>query len=220
MILHRNRAYKREPPSEDAIKIIIVCEGIRREGDYFSYFEQLDSRVEIAVIRPLPDADNSPTGLFEAFQQRLADDPETATPALELQDNDEVWFVIDTDRWGGKIAELRQLTDSYDNYHVVQSNPCFEVWLYYHFRADLPNFAACAESQTWKPYLNEVIPGGFNSKAHPIRLPDATRHAEFIFERDDVGNPAVGCTELYLLGQRLHELLGHKLDSTRRKFGL
>ena len=220
MILSRNRAFKREEPTEEAIKIVIVCEGIRREGDYFSYFEQLDSRVEIEVIRPLPDANNSPTGLFEDFQQRLVADRETGKPILELQDYDEVWFVIDTDRWGDKITELRWLTDPHPNYHVVQSNPCFEVWLYYHFHLSAPNFANCADSRAWKPYLNEAVPGGFNPQSHPIHLPDATRHAEHTFERDDAGNPAVGCTELYLLGQRLHELLGHKLASARRKFGL
>ncbi len=220
MILSRNRAYQREPPTEEAIKIIIVCEGIRREGDYFSYFEDLDSRVAIRVIKPSPDADNSPTGLYESFQQLLTTDAENGEAELVLEHGDEVWFVIDTDRWENKITELRALTYPHPNYRVVQSNPCFEVWLYYHYYLPHPDFPDRANSKTWKPYLDQVVPGGFNAQRDPIRLPDATRHAEHTFERDDLSNPAVGCTELYLLGRRLHELLGHKLDSARRKFGL
>lgn len=66
-----------------------------------------------------------------------------------------VWFVIDTDTWEreGKIALLRDFCKSnndhfpkeydevkpYQAWNVAQSNPCFEIWLYYHIYSDLPS---------------------------------------------------------------------------------
>ncbi|WP_116126144.1 RloB family protein [Lewinella sp. IMCC34183] len=220
MILSRNRAYKREPPSEDATKLVIVCEGIRREGDYFSYFAEMDSRVQIEVVRPSPDGDNSPEGLFHHFQRLITSHPENGSAELELREGDQVWFVIDTDRWADKIDRLRELIAEHSDYFVVQSNPCFEVWLAYHFHSERPSFIGCDYSQNWKPHLNEIVPGGFDSRTHPIHLSEAMQNAEHSFERDDAGSPAVGCTEVFLLGQRIYELLGLKLDSKRRKLGL
>ena len=125
MIPSRNRAYQRELPTEEAIKIIIVCEGIRREGDYFSYFEDLDSRVAIKVIKPSPDADNSPTGLYNSFQRLLTIAPERGDAELVLEDGDEVWFVIDTDRWGDKIEQLRARTNAHPSFSRSAEQPLF-----------------------------------------------------------------------------------------------
>ena len=52
---------------------------------------------------------------------------------LDLKQNDEVWFVIDTDEWGNKIISLKDDCNTKQSWNVAQSNPCFEIWLYYHF---------------------------------------------------------------------------------------
>lgn len=42
-----NRRYDREAPNRDAKKILIVCEGAKTEYSYFSFFKEMDSRVNI-----------------------------------------------------------------------------------------------------------------------------------------------------------------------------
>jgi hypothetical protein len=46
-----NRLFERVPPSREAKSIYIFCEGAKREYDYFEYFKQLDSRINIEVYK-------------------------------------------------------------------------------------------------------------------------------------------------------------------------
>jgi hypothetical protein len=54
---------------------------------------------------------------------------------------DEVWFVVDTDRWGEKDNPTTPIPAAQQGWHLVQSNPCFEVWLYYHIYDEPANFS-------------------------------------------------------------------------------
>lgn len=53
MIL-KNRLFERVPPSRKAKSIYIFCEGARREFDYFEYFKELDSRINIEIYQLHP----------------------------------------------------------------------------------------------------------------------------------------------------------------------
>jgi hypothetical protein len=44
-----SREFKRKPPSRDAKKIYIFCEGKTIESGYFNFFQGLDSRISIIV---------------------------------------------------------------------------------------------------------------------------------------------------------------------------
>jgi hypothetical protein len=71
---------------------------------------------------------------------------ETVSPKFNLSAEleDEIWYVIDTDRWneGDKINALKTYVEErnkeYKGRFVVQSNPSFELWLYYHFNSEKP----------------------------------------------------------------------------------
>ncbi len=60
---------------------------------------------------------------------------------ISQETEDKIWFVIDTDRWneGNKIGLLKTFVqekkESYNGWFVAQSNPSFEIWLYYHFNS-------------------------------------------------------------------------------------
>ena len=43
------------------------------------------------------------------------------------------------------------------------SNPCFEVWLFFHHFSDLPEGLERFSANDWKSHLNSAIPGGFDS---------------------------------------------------------
>lgn len=59
---------------------------------------------------------------------------------VDLNDEDSVWLVMDVDRWGGKaLNEVHDECSRRQNWHIVLSNPCFEVWLLYHTSACLDN---------------------------------------------------------------------------------
>ena len=49
-----NRLFKREIPSRDAKSIFIFCEGLKREYQYFTFFMEKDSRINVEVYKLNP----------------------------------------------------------------------------------------------------------------------------------------------------------------------
>lgn len=216
MILSRNRLFKKEEPSEDAKKFVIVCEGANTEASYFRYFQALDSRVEVEIIAPQNGDDNSPMGLLEKTVRLTTTGPEGEAPKYNITEGDEVWFVIDTDAWGDKIDELREGVVGQENMYVAQSNPCFEVWLCYHFSPDRQEFVGDTVAGNWKKLLPTLTERNFNFKTHPILVPDAINAARNNYEEEN-GKPLKGSTQVFRLAERIYELIPAKIDSAYHK---
>ena len=205
MIL-KNRLFERKLPSNDAKSFYIFCEGHSREPEYLLYFKEIDSKINIEVIRAEPHDNNSPTGLFDKACSYIVKSNTNVNPQFELLDIDEVWFVIDTDRWGTKIDELRQNCAKYTNWYIAQSNPCFEVWLYYHFYHKPPMFDGIEISSNWKPFVNNIVKGGFDSRKHPIHIGNAIYSAK-ANHSENQSHPSLCCTEMYKLGKNIYPLI-------------
>lgn len=207
-----NRLFTRREPERNAKSIYIFCEGKKREYQYFQYFQGIDSRINI-VVHPLNGQENnSPTGLYSMAIHNLLKTDVNPTPKYEILEGDEVWFVIDTDTWKGKVAELRTLCQRHPDWGVVQSNPCFEVWLYFHFFVGRANFPWIEMCDTWKSFLPKTIPGGFHSGKHPIFIGQAIENAEksFLIENDA---PAVGCTDVFKLAKVIYGFCRKKIEN-------
>lgn len=212
--MNSHRYYKRSEPERGAKKIFIFCEGSKREPQYFRFFTGLDSRIKIEIYNTGPDEDNSPTGLFESAKEYFSYENKKESSRIEfLQGIDELWFVIDTDAWKDKIAQLRALCENESGWYIAQSNPCFEVWLYYHFYATKPDVKNCSEM---KQLLNESVDGGFNSTRHPIYIDTAINHAKEVSCYTE-NLPDVGSTEVYRLAEQIYPFIEKKILSLRRK---
>ncbi len=207
----RPRAYQKRAPNFDAKKIVLVCEGSVRERDYFAMFQGFDSRIQIVLIVPSSTEDNSPTGLLTKAKQLALKTEGNPNPLHEMQDNDELWFIIDTDQWGEKIKTLREACQKEQGWHVAQSNPCFEVWLYYHFFPKPSSDVGYEIAENWKRLLNNEVTGGFNSKKHYLLIPTAIANATQAFEEAG-GQPSPGSTEVFKPAKTIYEITRHKID--------
>ncbi|MBE2209651.1 MAG: RloB domain-containing protein [Saprospiraceae bacterium] len=211
-----NRLFTRREPVKEAKSVYIFCEGKKREYQYFRYFQGIDSRINIVIHELDSHENNSPTGLYQLAVRHLIKSDDNPNPPFELWDNDEVWFVIDTDAWALKTTELRSFCQTRPNWNIAQSNPCFEVWLYFHFFDSRATFQWLEICDAWKQYLSQTIPGGFNSNKHPIFIGAAIENAgrQFISEN---GGPAVGCSEVFLLAKMIFEFCGKKIERIRNR---
>lgn len=198
--MKRNRTYEKAPPTRESRLLFIFCEGEKREVDYFRYFNRQASQVVVLFHLPA-DGNNTPDGLFRNAIKKLEGDEDTE-PEYPLRPDDEVWFVIDTDCWGEKINDLRAAAIT-KGWQVAQSNPCFELWLYYHFFPAPP----AEEVANWKTHLNALIPGGFDSRKHPEKLPNAVRHAEANHSEAEDGQPQPGSTQVFQLGKAILKII-------------
>lgn len=216
MIL-KNRQFERKLPSKDARVFIIFCEGRKREPQYFAYFNEIDSRIRFEIIPPQAGSDESPIGLYQNAAKMLLTTPENPNPEYPINEEDEVWFVIDTDTWGEKITTLRDECIAHPNWSVAQSNPCFEVWLYYHIQSDFPDFEGMEISKKWKSYLNdEVVPGGFKSQKHSILIKTAIKNAQANYIEKD-NEPTIGTTQVFQLAERFYPYIKDDIEAELAK---
>lgn len=211
-----NRRFEREAPAREAKSIYIFCEGVKREYQYFNYFKEMDSRINVEVYKLHPHEDNSPLGLLSIAKKCIILNQENPKPKYTFQKNDEVWIVLDTDKDKDKsrepqIEKIAKGIAEFENWNLAQSNPCFEVWLYYHLHKDKPYFEGNEYCPSWKKNVNNSIKGGFDPRRHPIYIDSATINAEKNFEKDN-SKPNIGSTEVFYLSKSILPLISLKLQ--------
>ena len=146
-------------------------------------------------------------------------------PKYEYQQEDEVWLVFDTDpdkldSRQPQIAAIREYCKNMkkQKWFAAESNPCFEVWLYYHKQAQLIDFENQAQCKAWKAQLAALM-GGFDSKKHPIFIETATQNAAANFQKKEE-QIAIGSTEVYKLATNLLFILKSKIDLALKNMNL
>ena len=227
-MIERRRDYGKKNPSRDAHKVYIVCEGKVTEPNYFRFFEGLSSNLQVITIPPSDGTD--PLKLLERAKQILIGKDREYD--VEYAHRDTVWFVIDTDTWEteGKITPLRKFCStknksiskefdeikSYPAWNVAQSNPCFEIWLYYHLM-ETPPEDYDSTKERFKTYLDRVLPGGFNYDRHPVYLQDAIQNAKVNFRTDKDGKITLFSTEMHLLGTEILGFVKRDLGKLKNK---
>lgn len=228
-MIQRRREYGKKEPSRDAHKIYIVCEGKGTEPDYFAFFEGLSSNLQVITIPPTDGTD--PLKLMERAKQVLMGEEREYT--VEYEHGDTMWFVIDTDKWEeqGKIAPLREFCSqqnasisdaldevkTYQAWNVAQSNPCFEIWLYYHIHDKKPDTEDVEKCASFKEYVDGSILGGFDFEKDPARIEDAIANTERHFSRDGNGLLRLFASEVFLLGKEIDGFVSSDIKKLRNK---
>jgi hypothetical protein len=128
-VLRPRRSFVRRSGFRDARLIVIACEGAKTERAYFeelvATLVQRPSRVHVEVLER-DDGLSAPEHVLKSlddFRRQYLRGPD-----------DELWAVIDYDRWGeAKLSRIASLAQQ-KQYHLAVSRPCFEFWLLLHHR--------------------------------------------------------------------------------------
>lgn len=216
-----NRLFKRQAPSKTAKSLYIFCEGLDREYKYFNYFREKDSRINVEVHRLSHTDDNSPLGLFEIAKTNILSSEDNPNPKFKFQENDEVWIVLDTDpdRDESREAQINSVKNEcskLNNWFVSESNPCFEVWLYYHFNAEVPTLENDEVCKSWKTFVNDIVPGGFDSRKHPIFIEEAKNNSKSIYTEHN-NRPLKSSTQVYNLAESILEIMIDKIRKVKNQ---
>jgi hypothetical protein len=152
MRLRRTRLLNRRVNVRDASLFVIATEGSETERRYFDGFES--SRVHVETLPTGLEGSSSPDAVLERLEE--------FRDRYDLGGTDQLWLVVDVDRWGDR--KLRDVCrDARGRFATAVSNPCFELWLYLHFfdAADLSG-----------PEWDALVPasGGNRSRAMERRL--------------------------------------------------
>src|SRR5690606_1617922 len=76
--------------------------------------------------RPKTDTNSAPNHVFTKLKKEAKDE-------YNFKDTDELWMIIDTDRWKN-IPSIISACKRQSNMFVAVSNPCFEFWLLLHIK--------------------------------------------------------------------------------------
>ena len=123
MIRERREAFR------DARLIVIASEGKDTERIYFNALakEYTNPRVHVHILKRCEGEQNNSSP--EHVLKQLND----YKGQYELESDDELWLVIDRDRWTDAMLSHVAKECAQDDYlHVALSNPCFELWLLLH----------------------------------------------------------------------------------------
>ena len=211
-MMRKKRGYKRDTPKElyrDYKLFAIACEGGKREPEYFSVFEQMSKRIKVDIIED--KIRNEELGYETKSAPNWVLDRAIKYIEKEgLIDEDDLWFILDVDRW--EIDQIRRIANYCDdnpNWHIVLSNPCFEVWLYFHKKSTISQELASSCKQL-KQALATLAKGGYSPITFIVHLEEAISNAKNQDENSDHFLPIIGTTKLYQLGTALLQTVGTK----------
>ena len=120
---------ERREAFRDARLIVIASEGKDTERIYFKALakEYTNPRVHVHILERSEDEQNnsSPEHVLEQLNDYKIQ--------YELEADDELWLVVDKDRWTeAMLSRVATECSQEVAMHMALSNPCFELWLLLH----------------------------------------------------------------------------------------
>lgn len=175
-----------------------MAEGEREDG-YFQWFAKNRSRrLRIEIVPRVANA-SAPNHMLERVRRHLE--------RYEVEPGDQVWFVLDVDRWQrSQIDTLLIHTKQEEDWFVAISNPCFEVWLHYHL-GDITNIPteSCGNLKRLlhdrQPYHPDWYPSQLHVARDNARIADASPMHPF---------PDRNRTKLWQLAEVILERFGQR----------
>jgi len=120
---------------------------------------------------------------------------------VKLNKDDQMWLVIDTDRWPAKTLHRIAKYCQRKGWGIAISNPCFELWLYLH-KEPLP-VEVIYTSQEMKTALGELVVGGYTAENFVLLLAMAIVNAKAADDSVAYNLPELMRTQLWRLGEAL-----------------
>lgn len=210
--MRKKRGYSREIPVElvrDYKLFAIACEGGKREPLYFKVFEHFSQRVTVDVIEAIvSDEEMKSKHQLRSAPRWVLDRAVTYIEREGLLDEDELWFVLDTDRWSfEQLSQVNHYCERFPNWHIAISNPCFEVWLYFHKKQNI----AASASQTcneFKSEISEFADGGYHELKFIGDLRSAIENARRADPQPAYFLPDIKVSKIYRLAENIMAFIG------------
>lgn len=129
----------------DSRLIIIAAEGKKTEQIYFDALarEYMNPRVHVLVL------DRKDSEINHSSPEHVLRQLNDYKHQKELEPDDELWLVVDKDRWPeAMLSRVATECTQDDCMHMALSNPCIELWLLLHLVDDV-TLLSPAEKRQW-----------------------------------------------------------------------
>lgn len=205
---------ERREAFRDARLIVIASQGKDTERIYFKALakEYSNPRVHVHVLERSVDEQNNSSP--EHVLKQLND----YKSQYELETDDELWLVVDKDRWTeAMLSRVATECSQEVAMHMALSNPCFELWLLLHIE-DVALLTP-EEQKQWMenrkksknadPYLKARLRqkmGSYHESSYDVQalmahVENAIERARTLDKNPNVRWPQILGTRVYLLAK-------------------
>lgn len=200
------KTYQKEEGTIPATILFVLSGGVKREKDYLKPLDKI-RRVVVAF------ASKRGQGLLPRQLIETADNfvqkGVFVTPKCDytIEEGDVIYLLQDVDQFETDIRTIWKEKHT-QNVRWIISNPCFEIWLYYHYSEEPPykilyeieDKGLCERSQALKHILHNKIKGGISpDKAMEFLQLAIERSRKYYVENE--GIPVLYATQMDRLGE-------------------
>lgn len=197
---------------------IIISGGEEREKKYFKIISNNDSFDRIKIDFIADPNKLAPKGMLSIALYKKAYYLSSKNVAEDRPD--EIFLVSDVDDFVKELCEIKPVCEN-ENIHLIISNSCFEVWLYYAYRSDVPQFPIPLNIKTisweFKRWVPKSIKGGINPIKAILEIKQNIINAKANYIEDANGIPELLSSNMFLLAERLLQLIEPELNELIEK---
>lgn len=212
--------YSKPEPSVETSIIFIISGGEKREQQYFTMLNDKQilrlklyfSSVKANGMNPDEMIDFLNNGLkegcFKTYDGKV----------VHYENGDRIYLVNDMDHFHNDLIRLIPKTDSRAMWII--SNPCFEIWLYYHYfdspDKDLNNCLKLEpiKRPAWlKSRLAILRKGGIDPRRSFSKIKTAIEISKKHFSLDNNALPMLFSTEMFKVGEDIIKSMGQDFDA-------
>lgn len=201
-----SKAYQKGVGIVPTTILFVLSGGVKREKDYLKPLDKI-RRVVVAFASKRGQG-LLPRQLIETAD-KFVQKGVFATPKRDytIEEGDVIYLLQDVDQFETDIRTIWAEKHA-QNVCWIISNPCFEIWLYYHYTEEPPykilnkieNKGVCERSQALKHILHTKIKGGISpDKAMEFLQLAIERSRKYYAEHD--GIPVLYATQMDRLGE-------------------
>ncbi|MDD4641342.1 MAG: RloB family protein [Bacteroidales bacterium] len=191
---------------------IIISGGEKKEKDYFKIISCSKKIKRIKIEYIADPAKLTPKGMLSTAQYLKG--IYSTSQNHDSEPPDQYYIISDVDHFIDELKEIIQKCKK-EKLNLIISNSCFEVWLYYAYKSEKPNFIVPSQSlkisSEFKRWLPESIEGGANPVKAIFNIRNNIINAKANYNEDAHGIPVLFSTNMFLLAEELLPLIEPEL---------
>jgi len=214
-----NLEYSKKDGDKDYKLIVLILEDAVESKKYFNALLH-DIHNGVKIICDV----NKRSGIKPKQMPEYAIKAESEN-ALNYEAGDEIYFLCDLDHYRNQLFALNeQIKQEKSNWNLIISNPCVEIWFYYHITDNLPKMPIMDEdkySQAMKKLYSKIRAKEKTSTANLIGkygLESAINESTNHFSLEDNGLiPTLFATNMHTLAIKLNFICNARIEEEQRK---
>lgn len=218
-----SKDYQKAMPVVPVTQIFTISGGTERERKYIEQFKN-SKRVTLVFISKkgtgmIPEEMRKTTQ--ESIHNEYFDDYQGQR--RYYLDGDKIFLLQDVDHYGLELQQFYKEDGKNENYKWIISNPCFEIWLYYHYYQETDQLSECKNIEiikrsAWlKKKLNDIVNGGINPGNLIDKMCTAINNSQNNLIKDKDDFPDLFMTEMYLVAKAIKDAMKDELADLIKK---